>query len=104
MSTPKIMGCKFCGDLRLDHGRQWHDGKGWHGYHTPTREQIRARWKEHMNAREAKRRQQLIHDTLFGLRAMLTEDQTLLQEMDPDQEQAFKDLIELAVHRGIVEI
>lgn len=97
-----MMGCAFCGALRNDHGRQWHAEKGWHGYHTPSREQIRARWKEHMNAREAKRRQQVITDTLFGLKQILTTN--LLQELDPEQEQLFKDLLELGVLKLNVQI
>lgn len=99
---PRIMGCKFCGTLRHEHVRRWHAEAGWHGYHTPSREQIRARWKEHMDAREARRRQQTITDTLHGLRLILTTN--LIQELDPEQEELFKDLIELGVHKLGVEI
>lgn len=100
---PRIMGCKFCGTLlRHEHGREWHPDKGWHGYQTPSREQIRTRWKEHMDAREAKRRQQLIVDTLFGLKQILTTN--LAQELDPAQEEEFKHLISVAVNKGMVEL
>lgn len=81
---PRIMGCKFCGTLRNEHGRRWHVDKGWHHFHTPLRAQIKARWKEHMDAREANRRQQLIVDTLYGLRMIFTTN--LVQELDPLQE------------------
>ena len=81
---PRIMGCHFCGLLRHEHYQKWHPEAGWHGYHTPPREQIRARWKEHVNQREANRRQQLIVDTLHGLRMLFTTN--LAQELDPVQE------------------
>lgn len=55
-----------------------------------------------MNAREAKRRQQMITDTLFGLKQILTTN--LLQELDPEQEDLLKNLIELGVHKLEVEI
>lgn len=55
-----------------------------------------------MNAREAKRRQQLIVDTLYGLKQILTTN--LIQELDPEQEDSFKDLVGLAVHKGMVEL
>ncbi len=57
-----------------------------------------------MNQREAKRRQQLIWDTLIGMKALLVDDTTLLQEMDPDQERLFKDLVGIAVHKDLVEL
>lgn len=57
-----------------------------------------------MNAREAQRRQQLIWNTLIGLKAMLIDDKTLIAEMDPGQEKLFKDLIGLAVHLDLAEL
>lgn len=90
---PRIMGCKFCGILRREHAMHWHPEAGWHGYHTPTRAQIKARWKEHMDAREAKRRQQMIVDTLFGLKQIFTTN--LVQELDPMQEAEMIQLLAL---------
>lgn len=57
-----------------------------------------------MNARVARQRQQLIWNTLTGLKALLIDDKTLLQELDPEQERLLKDLIELGVHKLDVEI
>lgn len=57
-----------------------------------------------MNAATAKRRQQLIWNTIIGLKAMLIDDKTLIDEMDPDQEKLFKDLIGIAVHKDLVEL
>lgn len=57
-----------------------------------------------MNARTAAKRQQLIWNTLIGLKAILVDDTTLLQELDPDQEQLLKDLVEMAVHKMEIEL
>lgn len=57
-----------------------------------------------MNARVARQRQQLIWNTLVGLKAILVDDTTLLAEMDPDQEGMLKNLVELAIHKGYVEL
>jgi len=48
-----------------------------------------------MNQREARKRQQVIELTLAGL------DE---QELNPEQEERFKSLIGLAVHKGYVEL
>ena len=57
-----------------------------------------------MNQREARRRQQLIENTLAGMEAILIDDKTLLQELDPIQEERFKDLLELGVLKMGVQI
>jgi len=73
----------------------WHEQKGWHSWHTPTDAQRKARWKEHMNQREAARRQQVIRDTIRGLREILTTN--LRQELDPHQETELAQLMNMAV-------
>ncbi len=55
-----------------------------------------------MNAREARRRQQMITDTLYGLKQILTTN--LIQELDPDEERLLGDLICLGVHKLNVEL
>lgn len=57
-----------------------------------------------MNARVARKRQQVIELTLAGLKEMLVENKSLLAEMDPEQEERFKTLIGLAVHKGYAEL
>jgi hypothetical protein len=57
-----------------------------------------------MNQREARRRQQLIENTLAGMKAILIDDKTLLQELDPLQEERFKDLLELGVLKMGVQL
>lgn len=49
-----------------------------------------------MNAREARKRQQVIELTLAGLNEMLVNNRTLLQELNPEQEDRFAELISLA--------
>ena len=57
-----------------------------------------------MNQREAKQRQKVIGLTLAGLQEMLVNNTSLLQELDPNQEKWFKDLIGLAIHKGYAEL
>lgn len=57
-----------------------------------------------MNAREARQRQQLIENTLAGLKAILVDDKTLLQELDPRQEERLKILVGLAAHKGYIDL
>jgi len=57
-----------------------------------------------MNQREARKRQQVIELTLAGLDEMLVNNKSLLQELNPEQEERFKSLIGLAVHKGYVEL
>lgn len=55
-----------------------------------------------MNQKEAARRQKVIATTIVGLHEILTT--SLRQELDPDEEQLLKDLIELGVHKLGVEL
>ena len=55
-----------------------------------------------MNQREAKRRQQLITDTLHGLKLILTTN--LHQELDPGQEETLKLLLGMGVLKMEVEL
>lgn len=57
-----------------------------------------------MNARVARQRQQLIENTLAGLKAILVDDKTLLAEMDPEQEDRFANLLGIAVHKGLADL
>ena len=57
-----------------------------------------------MNARIARQRQQLIENTLAGLEAILCKDKTLLQELDPEQEQRLKILVGIATHKGYCDL
>lgn len=56
-----------------------------------------------MNQRQARQRQQLIENTLAGLKALM-EDQTLLAELDPGQEVKLKLLMGLAAHKGYIQL
>jgi hypothetical protein len=55
-----------------------------------------------MNQREAARRQQLITDTLHGLKVILTTN--LIQELDPAQEDTLKLLLGMGVLKMEVEL
>lgn len=57
-----------------------------------------------MNARLARKRQQVIELTLAGLNEMLVENKTLLQEMDPEQEARFEKLIIKAARTLEIEL
>lgn len=48
-----------------------------------------------MNQREARKRQQLIENTLAGLNEMLVNNKSLLAEMNPEQEQRLAELLVL---------
>lgn len=82
--APNLNGCKFCAVAKLDHAMEWHPEKGWHIHHDPTDAQRKERWKDYVNQREARKRQQLIENTLAGLEEILGTN--LHQEMDPEQE------------------
>ena len=58
--------------------------------------------QEAVNQREAKRRQQLITDTLHGLKLILTTN--LHQELDPGQEETLKLLLGMGVLKMEVEL
>jgi hypothetical protein len=58
--------------------------------------------QETVNQREAARRQQLIVDTLHGLKLILTTN--LIQELDPAQEEALKLLLGMGVLKMEVEL
>lgn len=100
---PNINGCKYCDQPKLDHAGRWHKDIGWHGWQTPTDAQRKARWKEHMNAREARKRQQVIEITLCGMEEMLIHNTSLLQELNPEQEHRFEKLVKIAMRKLEIE-
>lgn len=57
-----------------------------------------------MNARLARKRQQVIELTLAGLNEILFNNATLLQEMDPEQEARFEKLIIKAARTLEIEL
>lgn len=46
-----------------------------------------------MDARTARKRQQLIENTLAGMKAIFVDDATLVMEMDPQQENRMVELL-----------
>lgn len=52
-ATPAPYGCRWCGEPRRGHGRQYVPSTGWHPWEQPTSKQILARMRARRTRRSA---------------------------------------------------